>query len=350
VSTVDRDAVHELREAMNDARSRGEALYFRGGNSKRRLLGRHCAASALDVRVHRGIISYRPDEMVITARAGTPLAELESASAARGQRLPFDAAVAEGRATLGGCVASGISAAARPWRGAVRDAVLGLRLLNGRGELLRFGGEVMKNVAGYDVSRLQCGALGSLGLICDVSLRLLPAAPAQRELRLPLPAPEAVSCMRDLARRPLPLSGLCWHEGMLHLRLEGEASSLDALSRDLPPGTEPDPAPPWEALREHTHPAIAQGPLRCADLAPATPPTPGPDPVLIDWAGARRYYGDVGGPQDPSEASVQRLWCGDRDGEALPEPPPPLKTILLRLKAAFDPDRLCNPGRLYPWL
>jgi glycolate oxidase FAD binding subunit len=176
---MDRDDSQALIDAVRDACAARSTLYLAGAGSKRTPLAGACAAAPLDVTAHRGIVSYRADELVLTARAGTPVADLVSAAAAQGQRLPFEPLQSAG-ATLGGTVATGLSGPARPWRGGVRDAVLGLRLINGQAQHLRFGGEVMKNVAGYDVSRLQCGALGAYGVISEVSLRLLPRLRAKR--------------------------------------------------------------------------------------------------------------------------------------------------------------------------
>ncbi len=148
-----------------------------GGGSKQ-FMGRSIQAEDFDVGAHQGIVSHEPSELVVTVRAGTPLEILETALAERGQMLPFEPPRFGERATIGGTIACGISGPRRPYAGAARDFVLGVKLLNGRGEILRFGGQVMKNVAGYDISRLMTGAMGTLGALLEVSLKVLPTPAA----------------------------------------------------------------------------------------------------------------------------------------------------------------------------
>ena len=328
-------------------------LVIQGGGSKRKLFGRRCRGDTLSTAAYRGIVSYRPDEMVITARAGTPVTELVEATAAEGQCLPFEPMQIAG-ATIGGTIASNCSGPARPWRGAARDAVLGVRIINGRAQVLRFGGEVMKNVAGYDVSRLQCGALGSLGLIVDVSIRLLPAAAAQRCLSWNMTAAQALDVMRAASVRPLPLSGACWFSGRLHLRLEGSPAALDAARAELPGNPTVEETGPWPQLRDYTLGALQATPLWCVSLAPATG-IGDQQPQLIDWAGARRYYHDADAAQlqrwaQEAGGHTQQLWGGEDEIDALSDPPAALRGVHQRVKAALDPQGIFNPGRLYPWL
>lgn len=348
-----------LRAQVQAASEHKRPLVVLGGGSKRQLFGRRTDGDVLSVGSYRGIISYRPEEMVITARAGTPIAELVQATSAAGQCLPFEPMQTAG-ATIGGTVATNCSGPARPWRGALRDAVLGVRLINGRGQVLRFGGEVMKNVAGYDVSRLQCGALGTLGLIVEVSIRLLPLAPAHRCLSWPMNAVDALTVMRDVSIRPSPVSGACWLDDRLHLRLEGTPAALDAAQSELPANPAIDDTGPWSGLRDYTLDALKKRPLWCLSLAPAT--VIGECcPRLIDWAGARRYYSDYSDYSDyevtrlqqiAQEAGghAQRLWSGEDEIDILSDPPVALRALQQRLKAAMDPQGIFNPGRLYPWL
>ncbi len=310
----------------------------------------------MDVSAHRGIVSYRPEEMVLTARAGTPISSLVAATAEYGQCLPFEPAEFAGRATIGGTLAAGLSGPARPWRGSVRDAVLGVRLINGKGESLRFGGEVMKNVAGYDVSRLQAGALGTLGLITEVSLRLSPVSQETLYLSRPCADSEALTRMRELARRPLPLSGACWYADTLQLRFAGTGAAIDAIRRELD-GFEETQETLWEAIREWSLAGLS--PERAfwgLDLAPATPLYPDLPVQLIDWAGARRF-GTAAIAE--SRASSLRAAGGhvtsygagshSSSGES-----PALTSrqidLQRRIKRALDPRGVFNPGRLYHWL
>lgn len=355
-TTADRDETHALCDAVRAAVADRRALYIEGGGSKRALCGRHCAARVLSVAGHRGIVRYQPEEMVITARAGTPLADLVAATTAAGQMLPFEAPLGDGRATLGGALATGLSGPARPWRGSVRDAVLGVRLINGHGELLRFGGEVMKNVAGYDVSRLQSGALGTLGVIAEVSLRVLPRPQAALCLVRPGEAGPSLARMRELAARALPLSGACWRGGALQLRLEGSTAAVEALRRQLPDFEECD-ASLWQALVDWSLPELcAAPPVWVLDVAPATPLADTPGTVILDWAGARRVLGDrIAAVEAQTRAArgnghALAHGCGELATDVLAPPPAALRDLLRRVKAALDPHGVFNPGRLHAWL
>lgn len=349
-----RDLTAELIERVRAAAADGGSVFLRGGGTKLRRFGRRCNAEPLDLARHRGIVDYRPAEMVMTARAGTSIDTLREAASAAGQILPFDAPSFGGRATLGGTLACNAAGPDRPWRGSVRDAVLGIRLINGRGELLRFGGDVIKNVAGYDVSRLQAGALGTLGCITEVSLRLLPEPDAERALQRACPRDEAVDALRALAARPLPLSGAAWYADTLHVRLAGSATALAGLARDLSAYREDD-TDFWDALREWRLAELAdETPLWSLDVAPATAPGGRPAPFLIDWAGARRLARGIDSARDAQALAscggghAQRQWGGDSDAAAVASPPPPLLDLLRRTKAALDPHGVFNPGRLYP--
>jgi glycolate oxidase FAD binding subunit len=352
----DNDRSQMLCDAVRAAAADGSALYLRGGGSKTTLIGRRCDAPVLELGEHRGVVSYRPEEMVLTARAGTAIRELAAIVAQQGQCLPFEPGEFGGAATLGGTLASGLSGPARPWRGSVRDAVLGIRLINGEGELLRFGGEVMKNVAGYDVSRLQSGALGTLGLISEVSLRLLPAAAQTLELERPCAAAEALTSMRSLARRALPQTGACWRSGVLYLRFEGTAAALEAIDRELDDYIH-STAPPWRELREWSLPELASaGGLWRFDLAPATPLSDDWPVDLIDWAGARRFC-SANGTLDQAQSyaasaggHASRLGCGNSLESVLARPIAPLAALQQRVKQALDPHGVFNPGRLQEWL
>ncbi len=353
---VDEDIAAFLGEEVRRAKAEGRSLYLQGGGSKLRRLGRRCDAEPLSVAGHRGIVEYRPAELIMTARAGTPLRELREVAESENQRLAFEAPEFEGAATLGGTLASNSSGPARPWTGSVRDAVLGIRILNGEGEELRFGGEVIKNVAGYDVSRLQAGALGCLGLITEVSFRLLPAPAAQLHLVRPCTAEDAVPFFREFAARPLPLSGACWHRGVLRLRLAGSEAAMNAVHARYGEFTEED-GDFWTGLREWQLPELEkERPLWMLDLAPATPASVTGGLDLIDWGGARRYLdgtvelSDAAQIAKDTRGQLQGLWGGDRSGNTLPEPAPVLRGVLERVKAAVDPERVFNPGRLHAWL
>lgn len=348
------DLGEALVAAVIDARREGRPLYISAGGTKRNLAGRDCDAEILDVSGHSGIVDYHPGELVMTARAGTPLAELENVLAQNGQALPFEPPLFDGRATIGGTVACNLSGPARPWAGSVRDLVLGVQLINGRGELLNFGGQVMKNVAGYDVSRLQAGAMGTLGILTRISLKVLPRPEHSLSLAYELSLPEAIETMNRRAGEPSPLSGACWVEGRLHLRLSGTAGAVAHTAGRWGGERVEGDAAIWPSLREFTHPFFdGPEPVWRLSLNPTAPATDDREPILVDWGGAQRW---LRGAHDPArlQAAAARAGghaClfrgGDRSGEVRQPADPVARRLQQRLKQAFDPDGILNPGRLY---
>ncbi|MCU0937315.1 MAG: glycolate oxidase subunit GlcE [Gammaproteobacteria bacterium] len=347
----DRDRTDALREAVARACAEQTPLRVRGGDSKA-FYGRRTAGQTLDLADHRGIVAYEPSELVLTARAGTPLSEVEAALAAERQALPFEPPHFGPGATLGGTVACGLSGPRRPYAGATRDFVLGVQIVNGRGEVLRFGGQVMKNVAGYDVSRLMVGALGTLGVLLEVSVKVLPAPAREVTVALEANATAAIETMNRLAGRPLPLSAASHAAGRLYLRLSGSERGVEAARASL--GGETTDGGFWEALREHRLPFFAgEGPLWRLSVPPTAPPLDLPGPTLLDWGGAQRWL--------RTEATAARVCAvagsagghatlfrgGDRDGEVFHPLAPSIATLHRRLKAAFDPAGVLNPGRFY---
>ncbi|MBU0746685.1 MAG: glycolate oxidase subunit GlcE [Gammaproteobacteria bacterium] len=353
-------------------------LRIRGGGTKD-FFGLALHGEVLDTRVLRGIVSYEPSELVVTVKAGTPLAELEAALAEQGQCLPFEpphfAKTPADGATVGGMVAAGLSGPARASMGAVRDYMLGVTLLNGRAELLTFGGQVMKNVAGYDVSRLMAGAWGTLGLITEVSLKVLPVAPGEATLRFECNQADALRKLHAWGGQPLPLNASCWVQdgeagsGTLYVRLRGAVAAVEAACRSMG-GTRLDNAtvaPDWAACREQTLPWFAARAER-PDHAlwrlsvPATAPVltlPAGAQPLVEWHGALRWVlapeaaGDalraaadaVGGNASvfvaASAGGVSAKGQFDLKSRALEQ-------IHTRLKHSFDPAGIFNPGRMAP--
>ncbi len=347
------DVSEAIVEAIVGARRQGGRLHIRGGDSKAFLLP-EADGTRLDVSGHRGILHYEPTELVVTARAGTPLAELEQVLAEQGQMLAFEPPRFGGSATLGGTLACNLSGPRRPHAGAARDFVLGCRMVNGRGEILRFGGEVMKNVAGYDVSRLMCGAFGTLGVLLEVSLKVLPRPATEVTLVQERAAADAIRLMNQWAGRPLPLSAACYDGGQLFVRLSGSESGVRQASRQL--GGEPLPASRadfWERLRDHRHPFFDHsGTLWRLSVPPATPPLDLPGLELIDWSGAQRWI-HCPLPAQRVRAVARAAgghasqWRGPCEGRRFQEPGAALLTLHRRLKAAFDPEGLFNPGYLF---
>lgn len=345
---ADYDASTALLEQVNYALNEGVALRIQGGNTKS-LLGRPVNGEVLDTRIHHGIVSYDPTELVLTARAGTPLKEIEEVLDAAGQMLPCEPPHLGDGATLGGMVASGLSGPRRPWAGSVRDFVLGTRVITGHGKLLRFGGEVMKNVAGYDLSRLLAGSFGCLGLITEVSLKVLPKPRQCVSLSLELGVAEALRELAIWGQQPMPISAACYDGQALHLRLEGGEGSVQAARQRL--GGEPLDNGFWQDLREQRLAFFANpAPLWRLSLPNNTPPLELPGEQLIDWGGAQRWL------KSEADAETIRRVVSAVGGHATRYAPGddsfhPLPAALLRyhqsLKRQLDPQGIFNPGRMY---
>ena len=343
-----------LRERVREAAAARRPLNISGGGSKA-FLGRLAEGERLDVARHRGILDYEPRELVITARCGTPLTEIETTLAEQGQMLPFEPPHFADTATLGGCIAAGLSGPRRPFSGAARDLLLGVRLLNGRGEILRFGGAVMKNVAGYDIPRLMCGALGTLGVLLEVSLKVLPLPPREITLVYDEGPVEALRRFNDCAGGALPLSGACHDGKRSYLRLSGAESAVAAARKTL--GGERLEAGEdfWRRqVREQGHRFFrGAAPLWRLSLPPAAPWDPRPGDTFIDWGGALRWIRSERPPETHFSAAsaagghASLFRGGDRQGQRRQPLPTAVMTIQHRLKQAFDPQGLFNPRRLY---
>lgn len=347
------DWCERIRAALAD----GTALQLRGGGSKD-FYGRSPRGERFDTTAYRGIVSYEPTELVVTVRAGTPLAELEAALAERGQMLAFEPPHFGSGATVGGTVCAGLSGPRRMAVGAVRDFVLGVKLVDGRGEVLSFGGQVMKNVAGYDVSRLIAGSLGTLGALADVSLKVLPRPVAEASLRFALGEAETIERLNAWGGRPLPISASAWADGVLTVRLSGAAAAVQAALSTL--GGErvgDDEAKAfWTGVREQSLPwfgaDVAGGALWRLSVPSAAAPLKLPGEQFIEWGGALRWLRSSEPAAHIRERVAQlgghaTLFRGDHAGEVFHPLPAPLMAIHRRLKNAFDPTGIFNPGRLY---
>jgi len=342
-----------LQQALAEAFDQVQPLQLRGSGSKA-FLGPAGQGAPLDVTGHRGVINYEPRELVITVRAGTPLAELEALLDAEGQMLPFEPPHFGAAATLGGTVACGLSGPRRPYTGALRDFVLGSTLINGRGQVLRFGGEVMKNVAGYDVSRLMVGAMGTLGLLLDVSMKVLPRPEQECTLVQELEPGQAIERANRLAATPLPLSGACYDGLRLYLRLSGSGQGVEAARRSLGGDMLPEDDSFWSRLKEHELPFFnADAPLWRLSVPATTAPIDLPGKQLIDWGGAQRWLVSEAAPETILQAAARhgghaRLYRGgDLQSRVSTLPAEPVMTLHRQLKQAFDPKAILNPGRLF---
>ncbi|MFJ1467991.1 glycolate oxidase subunit GlcE [Massilia orientalis] len=335
----------------------GRPLRIRGGGTKD-WYGQRLEGDILDTRDYTGIVDYEPTELVITARCGTPLADIEAALAQQGQMLAFEPPHVGPGATLGGAIASGLSGPRRANAGAVRDFVLGCRLLDGKGDVLSFGGQVMKNVAGYDVSRLLAGSLGTLGLLLEVSIKVLPRAP--REATLVFEGVNEVDAIRNLNEwggQPLPVSASCWHDGVLALRLSGANAAVDNAIRTLGGDVMPDCARFWASVREQQHPFFAGGmPLWRLSVPPTVGAIVPGSPQLIEWGGAQRWLRAPGDAATAERIRAVVAACGghatlfrggDKSVGVFQPLAPAIARIHERLKAGFDPAGIFNPGRMY---
>lgn len=350
------ELIREWRDRVRATASRGESLQLRGGGTKD-FYGRAPVGEILDSRDYAGVVAYEPTELVITARCGTPLADLQAVLAERGQELPFEPPAFDEGATVGGCVAAGLSGPRRSSVGALRDFVLGTRIIDGRGEVLRFGGQVMKNVAGYDVSRLMAGSLGTLALMLEVSLKVLPKPVAERTLRFELQQAEALSRLNAWGGRPLPIGASFWHDGALSLRLCGAEAAIDAAGREL--GGEviaaDEAAALWRDLREHRLPYFRSGGALWRLAVPTDAAVlPLDAPVAVEWGGAQRWFcGELAAKRVREVAEAvgghATLFRGGDKGDGVFHPlPATIARINRRVKEALDPQDVFGRGRMYP--
>lgn len=354
--------IHRLTEQIRRAHDENEALAIHGGNTKV-FYGGPVSGEPLDMRPYAGIIDYEPKELVLTVRAGTSIAEIEAAMAKENQMLPFEPPYFGQGATIGGTVATGLSGPRRPYTGAVRDFVLGARIVNGQGCDLRFGGRVIKNVAGYDVSRLMTGAMGTLGVLLDLSFKVLPKPADEITLRYEMDEATAIQRFNEWAGKPLPISATSWCDGVAMLRLSGAKAGVnaareklggdvvanDAVANDVAAGAESF----WRNLRDHRAAFFQSAePLWRLSVPSTTPPMQLDLPQWMEWGGALRW---VHGATDAKELRRKVEAIGGhvtlfRNGEKSNGVFHPLQPVLAKihrnLKTAFDPANILNPGRM----
>jgi glycolate oxidase FAD binding subunit len=363
-------ALQSLIEQVRAAHARQAPLHIGGGGTKQGI-GSPPRGELLDTRTYHGIVSYEPTELVVTVRAGTPLAELEAQLAQQRQYLPFEPPRFASGGTVGGMVAAGLAGPARASAGGVRDYVLGVRMINGLGQDLHFGGQVMKNVAGYDVSRLMAGSWGQLGVITEVSLKVLPVAPAEATLRFDCSQSDALRRLQAWCGQPLPLNASCWvHDAgadTLYLRLRGASAAVEFACRTL--GGErmgASAAADWDACRDQRLPWFAAGtPATGLDLWRLSVPAAVPAldlpadlmPPLIEWHGALRWVRAPAGHASAlrqaahavgGHAQLFRASAAAAAPAAAPEGglPPALRNLHERVRQSFDPAGIFNPGAL----
>jgi glycolate oxidase FAD binding subunit len=352
---VNQDQTESLQHAVQQAIANNTPLRIVGNNSKA-FYGNDTIGEPLSLAQHRGIIAYEPSELFMTVRAGTKISDIEATLAAENQMLPFEPPCFSDDATIGGVMACGFSGPRRPYTGAARDVILGCKLINGKGEVLSFGGQVMKNVAGYDVARLMVGALGTLGVLLEVTLKVLPRPETQVSLAHVLSAQEALDVMNARAGKPFPLSAASYDGEALVLRLSGTETAVKAAQQKMAGDVLQSGDEYWQSLKEQTHYFFqADMPLWRLSLAPGTLPLGLPGQWLFDWGGALRWLvsdmpaGDI---RDAvaAEGGHAVLFRGKEyyshgTVDVFHPIPQSLLAVHQCLKQAFDPHQLFNRGR-----
>ena len=349
------EIIDSLSRTIKEAAAHKRPLCIRGGGTKE-FYGGVIRGHELSTTGYRGIVAYEPTELVITARAGTPLAEVEAALEEKGQMLAFEPPHFGPGATIGGCVAAGLSGPRRAYAGALRDFLLGVRVLDGKGADLTFGGQVMKNVAGYDVSRLMAGSMGTLGMLLEVSLKVLPRPSAMTTLRLNCGEADAIGFTNDWAGKPLPITATAYRDGDLGVRLAGARAAVDAAARKIG-GTAMDPARAeefWTGMREQRDPFFSgEEPLWRLSLKATAAPIGLPGRQLMEWSGALRWLksgADAKAVQAAAAAAGGHatLFRGGSKAAGVFQPlPAALMKLHRNLKQALDPAGILNPGRMY---
>jgi glycolate oxidase FAD binding subunit len=344
-----------FRDRIVAASNSGSPLRLRGNGTKD-WYGQQLQGEVLDTTAYTGIVDYDPTELVITARCGTNLREIGKALSAHNQMLAFEPMRFDGMSTIGGIVAAGLSGPRRMAVGAVRDFVLGAVMMDGRGEVLHFGGQVMKNVAGYDVSRLLTGSLGTLGLILEVSVKVLPKPVAQQSLQFSMTETEALHQINVWGGQPLPISASCWYQGRLTVRLSGARAAVDAAILKMGGEVLVDADTFWDQLREHQMAFFADSTegLWRLSVPSTTPVLQLPGETLTEWGGAQRWLKttvDAKTIRAAAEAAGGHAILfrgGDKSVGVFHPLKAPVADIHRRLKASFDPAGVFNPHRMYP--
>ncbi|RDH80739.1 MAG: glycolate oxidase subunit GlcE [endosymbiont of Galathealinum brachiosum] len=347
------DITQQLQSQILESYKSRKPLKICAGNSKN-FYGHQIEANCIDTTGHNGIISYEPTELVITARSGTSLKEIESTLDKNGQILPFEPPHFADTATIGGTVACNLSGPRRAYTGAARDFVLGSNIINGKAEKLKFGGQVMKNVAGYDASRLMCGAMGTLGLILDVSLKVLPKPETEITLGYECDIHQALDFMHHWVKQSLPVSGSYYDGTYLYIRLSGNNSSVSSAQKTMGGDVIDDSEAFWKQIKEQTHDFFnSDKPLWRLSLASNNSPLNLTGNTVYEWGGALRWLSS-----DESEKIIRAeltslgghatLFKNNKtDGSAFHPLNSGLLNIHKQLKSAFDPENILNPGRMY---
>ena len=354
------DISQQLQQQIQSAFEQKTALQIIGGDSKG-FYGHTVSAQTLNVSGHNGVLNYEPTELVITARAGTLLSDIEKLLDDNGQILPFEPPSYSPAATIGGTIVCNFSGPRRAYAGAARDFLLGCKIINGKGEILSFGGEVMKNVAGYDVSRLMAGAMGTLGVLLEVSLKVLPKAETDRTLVFNCSVKEASEKVHSLSRTALPVSATSYHDSILHIRLSGTNNAVVAAIKSIGGDSMESASDYWRCIKEHQHDFFnTEKTLWRLSLASDIENVFIDDDIndyLYEWGGALRWLkSDIAG--DKIQGALEKLdghaslfrsgKSTDKTSNIFQPLSPGLLRIHENLKQAFDPKNILNPGKQYP--
>lgn len=351
----DNDISTELQKQVVDAISNKEPLFIHAGKSKL-FYGNDVNGKSLDISPHTGIISYEPTELCITVRAGTRLSEIQKLLAEKQQILPFEPPLYTKDATIGGAIATGISGPRRAYTGSIRDAILGVQMINGNAEIVNFGGQVMKNVAGYDLSRLMVRSQGILGVILSVSLRLLPKPSHDLTIRFDVNQQEGLDFFQNLRSQQIPVSATVWFDQQAYIRLSGSTETLENSQQLIKGDVLTDAKDFWREIRDQHYHFFGRTdkPLWRLSLPPGSNQISRiDDNILIEWSGAQRWV------NSNMPANIIQSIAKSRNGFAtlfrgnLPETPhfptldEPLMLLHKQLKNKMDPHGVFNPSRMY---
>ena len=347
------DQTRLIRQTVVDALATETPLQIVGGASKS-FYGRTPQGKILEINAHQGIVNYHPSELVITARTGTPLSIIEKTLAEHGQMLAFEPPCFTPSTTLGGAIACGFSGARRPFTGSVRDFVLGCKIINGKAEVLSFGGEVMKNVAGYDVSRLMVGAMGTLGVLLEVSLKVLPKPAVEKTRVFELNASDALAQMTELSKNSHPLSGMNFVDSLMYIRLSGSEKTVKAAGKKMGGDVLVDENSFWQDCNEQrTRFFHESDDLWRLSVPSAMPVLSLAGDWAYEWGGGQRWLKTTESRQsvfalsEKMQGHASLFRAKDRSAELFQPMPEVLKKLNRRIKTAFDPKGIFNPYRMY---
>ncbi|MEX2366043.1 MAG: glycolate oxidase subunit GlcE [Pseudohongiellaceae bacterium] len=354
------NSLHILQEQIQQAHAEKTPLVIKG-NSSKSFYGYPVNGTRLNTAIHSGIIAHEPEELILTARAGTTLEEIEQTLAAHRQILACEAP-RFGNATFGGMIAAGLSGPGRVFYGSIADHILGCSIINGRGELLRFGGKVMKNVAGYDISRLMCGSMGCLGLIVEATVRIAPAPQAERTFRFTLQQNQVAAFINNLQASAYPVTASCHDQELLYVRFSGTTKQIGQLHRNLHQDfafiehAEDSDSSFWQHMRDQELDFFqSRQNIWRLSLPPAAPATQLPGATLIEWNGALRWLKSDAPAEDVfrqaaalnGSACLFRTQHRRRQTSLFQPLPAALMQWHRELKRALDPELIFNRGRMY---